>query len=1039
MRSEENKNTFEEGLNLDSNILSASNKGLSDALNATLITMNGNEFVLQNDMGNAIMDKLSENFIPVGLKEFGGVIYVASYNPKTGQGEIGTFPSPSELVAGQIPYSNNISFTQTEFADKNNYISNISLGKWLMPGDGFEVSFTIAPNIISTNLNFVTYLNNITPQTNILSFNICTLDKNNVISTLNNVNFNCTITNNVLTYSTGSQIYKGKKAGKLILVFTLESLNDFTMILNTDKDASNNYTLDFSFTGQSADLIKSTKGAGIYSKLGIIENYLNVTQDTYFPRLQITGTGNEIINYTFTPYLQYGKLNEWTINSNINTAHIGSGNIDLYLWKYIILDSYLCINWGINHYPKNNSDLITPKFLISNVFEQSEFIELPNLRDSKKNWTGEYLDKYMIGEYFDLNKLYIAKIEFGNTTLYKLISTYNLYSETQYLDETIVDYDITAQPITLLLSSTLDVNETTSKKVSPIIQNSSDTQVSEFGGFVSQITAYNVSKNGSIKTNNSALVTTALNIPTTIELNNATITNVNIGGGGSQSLTINKDDTLTKEANRNYTYLNKVFVEILGSAIKLTQISDIIANAELKSISLNNVFVPYMSSDSDDNSRMEYLFGSNPYKLINGSYIPTIDVSWGIQNHGYRHPDSGLHIAEQNTHSETKIDLVAWTNYGSTLSRAKAANIDTLSKTGDVFIYDENFNEVLKMYSSFFGTVKPQILFVSGRKAYNITDNTSNKIAVNAEWESIIYKKLSDLNDNYTNIKNKYSNWVTVQWKTNSVDDGNYIILDLLTKSDGNADYNVESNYTKNTAGAILALHSIFNNIYVAQKRNSSITKYIPGNNCSYNSTYDVNFDVTLTTNYSNADTETIYDSNDTTQSIILMYKSKIDSYSTLDATTKNAIKSAIDSMFTFTRTFNGNSSISKSISKTSADISSNVINFLSPYLNNELDKVMYINNSYSNVDKNGELLDVNYAYQIINNEIVKIIPNSKIYVNPYTMWFNFDVSDRYDYRTLLFNPISEKTTYYVSDDTASSHSREQKDRVKLELYKLIS
>jgi hypothetical protein len=181
-------------------------------------------------------------------------------------------------------------------------------------------------------------------------------------------------------------------------------------------------------------------------------------------------------------------------------------------------------------------------------------------------------------------------------------------------------------------------------------------------------------------------------------------------------------------------------------------------------------------------------------------------------------------------------------------------------------------------------------------------------------------------------------------------------------------------------------LHSIFNNIYVAQKRNSSITKYIPGNNCSYNSTYDVNFDVTLTTNYSNADTETIYDSNDTTQSIILMYKSKIDSYSTLDATTKNAIKSAIDSMFTFTRTFNGNSSISKSISKTSADISSNVINFLSPYLNNELDKVMYINNSYSNVDKNGELLDVNYAYQIINNEIVKIIPNSKIYVNPYTM-----------------------------------------------------
>src|SRR5574344_584674 len=104
-----------------------------------------------------------------------------------------------------------------------------------MPGDGFEVSFTIAPDILSTNLDFVTYQANIIPQTNILSFNICTLDKNNVISILHDVNFNCVSSNNILTYSTSSQIYKGKKSGKLILVFTLESLNDFTMILNTNK------------------------------------------------------------------------------------------------------------------------------------------------------------------------------------------------------------------------------------------------------------------------------------------------------------------------------------------------------------------------------------------------------------------------------------------------------------------------------------------------------------------------------------------------------------------------------------------------------------------------------------------------------------------------------------------------------------------------------------------------------------------------------------------------------------------------------------
>jgi hypothetical protein len=36
---------------------------------------------------------LSEGFIPVGLKEHGGIMYIASVN-KEGKGEIGTIPSP---------------------------------------------------------------------------------------------------------------------------------------------------------------------------------------------------------------------------------------------------------------------------------------------------------------------------------------------------------------------------------------------------------------------------------------------------------------------------------------------------------------------------------------------------------------------------------------------------------------------------------------------------------------------------------------------------------------------------------------------------------------------------------------------------------------------------------------------------------------------------------------------------------------------------------------------------------------------------------
>ena len=57
--------------------------------------------MLQNDMGNTkIQDAktgnimgLRDGFIPVGLEEHGGIMYIASVN-KDGVGEIGTIPSP---------------------------------------------------------------------------------------------------------------------------------------------------------------------------------------------------------------------------------------------------------------------------------------------------------------------------------------------------------------------------------------------------------------------------------------------------------------------------------------------------------------------------------------------------------------------------------------------------------------------------------------------------------------------------------------------------------------------------------------------------------------------------------------------------------------------------------------------------------------------------------------------------------------------------------------------------------------------------------
>ena len=67
--------------------------------------------MLQNDMGNSrIQDRitgsimgLKEGFIPLAMKEHGGVLYIASYNPQTRTSELGSIPSPLFDYTSYIP------------------------------------------------------------------------------------------------------------------------------------------------------------------------------------------------------------------------------------------------------------------------------------------------------------------------------------------------------------------------------------------------------------------------------------------------------------------------------------------------------------------------------------------------------------------------------------------------------------------------------------------------------------------------------------------------------------------------------------------------------------------------------------------------------------------------------------------------------------------------------------------------------------------------------------------------------------------------
>lgn len=104
MSRQETNNTFSEGLIKDLNPINTPNTALTDCVNGTIITYDGNEYSLQNDKGNYGLKhcKLSPNYIPVGIKEYGDILYIVSYNPLNEYVEIGSYPSPETIPDPEI-------------------------------------------------------------------------------------------------------------------------------------------------------------------------------------------------------------------------------------------------------------------------------------------------------------------------------------------------------------------------------------------------------------------------------------------------------------------------------------------------------------------------------------------------------------------------------------------------------------------------------------------------------------------------------------------------------------------------------------------------------------------------------------------------------------------------------------------------------------------------------------------------------------------------------------------------------------------------
>ena len=158
------KNTFSGGLVMDLAPDTTPNTVLTSALNATLVTFNGNEMSLQNDMGNGRVEtaRLPEGYIPVGTCEFGDIIYIVSYNPLTNKSQIGCFPSPERNISSEEVGSAGQTLSSADFQElelnelgelkldssnkpiptgklKTNSVKKIIYNNKLNPGDKFII------------------------------------------------------------------------------------------------------------------------------------------------------------------------------------------------------------------------------------------------------------------------------------------------------------------------------------------------------------------------------------------------------------------------------------------------------------------------------------------------------------------------------------------------------------------------------------------------------------------------------------------------------------------------------------------------------------------------------------------------------------------------------------------------------------------------------------------------------------------------------------------------------------------------------------
>lgn len=280
MINKETTNTFKDGLVMDLNPITTPNTVLTNCLNGTILTFNGNEHVLQNDMGNGRVEtaQLPEGYVPIGTCSYGGIIYIVSYNPLLDRSQIGSFPSPERNIESTELNTSTVVLTPEELVNDEK-INSFSVKKQLLdevnPGDKFIVFTKKFDGRYLSDYGNTDNIDGAFPK--LWKLQIALMEESGKINILDNVKWypndfhilenagafadNATtqdVDEHRSLVNSAYSVVNSKKSGKLVLIASPETIDAFNCtwtVLDSsiNKNGTINYDIALDFNWQTSN------------------------------------------------------------------------------------------------------------------------------------------------------------------------------------------------------------------------------------------------------------------------------------------------------------------------------------------------------------------------------------------------------------------------------------------------------------------------------------------------------------------------------------------------------------------------------------------------------------------------------------------------------------------------------------------------------------------------------------------------------------------------------------------------------------------